>query len=84
MEEKEIWLEKNISFIPKQNWIILNKEKGEYTKENRDSIKKEKMQEKLNQYDHVILLDDDHKILKQAKIDLKEKGSVFHISSALV
>lgn len=83
-EEKEIWLKKNVNFIPKTNWIVLTKEKGDYNKENRDMVKPLKMKEKLVQYDHVILLDDDHKILKQSAEMLKDKADVFHVTSALV
>lgn len=84
VEEKREWLKKYVSFIPEKNWIILNKEKEEYTKENRDRIKCEKMKEKLAEYDHAILLDDDHKILKVAQVELEDKGTVFHLSSALI
>lgn len=42
------------------------------------------MKEKLNVYDYVILLDDEHKILKTTQKELKDKGEVFHISSALI
>lgn len=83
-EKKKLWLEKYIDFIPKTNWIILTKENGEYNKENRDFIKSLKMKEKLNEYDHFIFLDDDHKILKGASETFKEKINVLHISSVLV
>ena len=53
-------------------------------KENRDIIKAEKMKEKNNEYNKLILLDDDHKILKETQKILGEKGQVFHISSILV
>ena len=82
--EKDIWLEKYTNFIPKENWIILTKENGDYDNENRDQIKPLKMQEKLNKYEHVILLDDDHRILRQSKIMLENKVDVFHVTSALV
>lgn len=82
--EKDIWLEKYTKFISKDNWIILTKENGDYDAENRDQIKPLKMQEKLNEYEHVILLDDDHKILRQSKIMLKNNVDVFHVTSALV
>lgn len=82
--EKDIWLEKYTNFIPKENWIILTKEDGDYDNENRDQIKPLKMQEKLNKYEHVILLDDDHRILRQSKIMLENKVDVFHVTSALV
>ena len=83
-EEKEIWLEKYVNFVKPENWIIITKEIGEYNKENRDRIKAEKMKEKLEKYDYAVLLDDDHKILKEAQKMLGEKASVFHISSAIV
>lgn len=83
-EEKKQWLKNNVGFIKGENWIIINKEKNEYNKENRDYIKAKKMEEKLNNYDAFIFLDDDHKILKTAKTKLNEKIHVFHISSALI
>lgn len=83
-EEKKKWLNKYVDFIDEENWIIINKEKGEYNKDNRDRIKCDKMKEKIMQYDYEILLDDDHKILKQTQQDLGEKCSVFHITSAII
>jgi len=83
-EEKKIWLEKYVNFVKPENWIIITKEIGEYNKENRDRIKAEKMKEKLEKYDYAVLLDDDHKVLKEAQKMLGEKASVFHISSAIV
>lgn len=84
VEEKKKWLKKNISFIEENNWIIVNKEQGEYNKENRDYIKGNKIKEKLKEYDYAILLDDDHKILKQTQLELGKKCKVFHISSAII
>ena len=84
VEEKKRWLKKYMNFVDEKNWIIINKEAGEYNKENRDQIKSIKIQEKLEEYSCAILLDDDHKILKQTKNDLKEKGYVFHPSSAVI
>ena len=84
VEEKKIWLKKHVDFIKEENWIIVNKEKGEYNKENRNIIKVQKMKEKMNDYDCLILLDDDHKILKETKLELADKGHVYHISSAII
>ena len=42
------------------------------------------MEEKLDKYEHVILLDDDHKILKQSAEMLKDKADVFHVTSVLI
>lgn len=83
-EEKKCWLEKYVDFIKEKNWIIINKELGEYNKSNRDIIKAEKIKEKMIKYDYAILLDDDHKILKETQEKLKNKISVFHISSAII
>ena len=80
---KKECLKKYISFIPEENWIILTKENGDYTNENRDEIKAMKMQE-YTDYDHLILLDDDHGILKQTSNVLHNKVNVFHISSVFI
>ena len=84
VDEKKIWLNKYTNFIKPDNWIILNREAGEYNNENRNYIKAFKMKEKLTDYDAIIFLDDDHKMLKEAKKMLKEKVCVYHISSALI
>lgn len=84
VQEKIQWLEKYVQFIKKENYIILNKEKGDYNSENREFIKSIKMKEKLELYDYVMLLDDEHKILKTTQQELKDKGEVFHISSAII
>ena len=73
-----------INFIDEDKWIIVTKELGEYNKENRDTIKAEKMKEKLNKYNYEILLDDDHKILKETQKILGNNASVFHISAAII
>lgn len=83
-EEKIKWLKKYVNFIQEENWIIITKELGEYNKENRDFIKALKMQEKLPIYDFEILLDDDHKVLKETQKLLGNKVKVFHISSAII
>ncbi len=83
-EKKKEWLNKHVSFINASNWIIINKETGEYNSENRNFVKYEQMEKKLKEYDYMILLDDDHKILKETNKNLQERGKVFHISSILV
>ena len=83
-EEKIKWLKKYVNFIQEKNWIIITKELGEYNKENRDFIKALKMQEKLPIYDFEILLDDDHKVLKETQKLLGNKVKVFHILSAII
>ena len=80
---KKEWRKKYISFISEENWIILTKENGDYTNENREEIKAMKMQE-YTDYDHLILLDDDHGILKQTSNVLHNKVNVFHISSVFI
>ena len=79
-----IYNRKYVNFIQEKNWIIITKELGEYNKENRDFIKALKMQGKLPIYDFEILLDDDHKVLKETQKLLGNKVKVFHISSAII
>ena len=86
VEEKKEWLKKNINYITPNRWIILDKQKGEYNSDNRDYVKAWKMKEikeKYN-YDKVILLDDDHEILKTTLNELKENSKVYHISTAII
>ena len=80
---KKEWRKKYVSFISEENWIILTKENGDYTNENREEIKAMKMQE-YTDYDHLILLDDDHGVLKQTSNVLHNKVNVFHISSVFI
>lgn len=80
---KKEWRKKYVSFISEENWIILTKENGDYTNENSEEIKAMKMQE-YTDYDHLILLDDDHGILKQTSNVLHNKVNVFHISSVFI
>ena len=83
-EEKKEWLKKYVPFIEEKNWIIITRELNEYSSENRDIIKAQKIKELKEQYDYSILLDDDHKILKEAQKMLDTKFSPFHISSTLI
>lgn len=83
-EEKKIWLQRHVPFIKESNYIILVRENGDYDSETRTYIKVNKMKEKLKIYDYVMLLDDEHKILKATQKELQDKGEVFHISSAII
>ena len=79
-ESKKDWLSRYFSFIPEENWILLNKETGGYSYSNRNMQKPLEILKKG--YVHSILLDDDSAVLKEAK---KFEGiTPFHISSALV
>ncbi len=82
--EKKKWLKKYVPFIKENNWIIITKELNEYSKENRDIIKAQKMQEMKDKYNHLILLDDDHRILKETQNLLSTNADVFHVSAALI
>lgn len=83
-EEKKVWLKKYVPFIEEKNYIILVKENGDYNQENRTIVKAQKMKNKLDEYDYVMLLDDEHKILKETQKELQDKGEVFHVSSAII
>lgn len=83
-EEKRMWLKKYVPFIEEKNYIILVKENGDYNQENRMIVKAQKMKDKLKEYDYVMLLDDEHKILRETQKELQDKGEVFHVSSAII
>lgn len=83
-KEKKDWLKKYVPFINEENWIIITKELNEYSSENRDIVKAQRIKDLENKYDYFILLDDDHKILKEAQKIVGKNFSPFHISSVLV
>ena len=83
-EKKKIWLKKYVPIIKKKNWIILTKEIGEYSNENRNEIKGKNIELRQKDYDKSIMLDDEQVVLREAKKILNDKIEVFHISSALI
>lgn len=83
-EKKKIWLKKYVPFIKEENWIILTKEIGEYSNENRNEIKGKNIELRQEDYDKSIMLDDEQVVLREAKKILNDKIEVFHISSALI
>ena len=83
-EKKKIWLKKYVPFIKEENWIILTKEIGEYSNENRNEIKGKNIELRQKDYDKSIMLDDEQVVLREAKKILNDKIEVFHISSSLI
>lgn len=83
-EKKKIWLKKYVPFIKEENWIILTKEIGEYSNENRNEIKGKNIELRQKDYDKSIMLYDEQVVLREAKKILNDKIEVFHISSALI
>ena len=83
-EKKKIWLKKYVPFIKEENWIILTKEIGEYSNENRNEIKGKNIELRQKDYDKSIMLDDEQVVLREAKKILNDKIEVFHISSVLI
>lgn len=83
-EKKKIWLKKYVPFIKEENWIILTKEIGEYSNENRNEIKGKNIELRQKDYNKSIMLDDEQVVLREAKKILNDKIEVFHISSALI
>ena len=83
-EKKKIWLKKYVPFIKEENWIILTKEIGEYSNENRNEIKGKNIELRQKDYDKSIMLNDEQVVLREAKKILNDKIEVFHISSALI
>lgn len=83
-EKKKIWLKEYVPFIKEENWIILTKEIGEYSNENRNEIKGKNIELRQKDYDKSIMLDDEQVVLREAKKILNDKIEVFHISSALI
>ena len=72
-EKKKIWLKKYVPFIKEENWIILTKEIGEYSNENRNEIKGKNIELRQKDYDKSIMLDDEQVVLREAKKILNDK-----------
>lgn len=70
-EKKKIWLKKYVPFIKEENWIILTKEIGEYSNENRNEIKGKNIELRQEDYDKSIMLDDEQVVLREAKKNIK-------------
>ena len=84
-KEKDLWLDKHADFFIKENRIFVIKEKEDYINNNKYDMKAiymEKLMKKKN-YDLVILVDDNHEILKRTDNKLNDKTLVFHVSSLI-
>ena len=82
---KKRWLSKFAPFFDKDKIIILDKETGGYTHLNKIYVKTaqiRKVMEKTGS-DYAIFLDDNQRLLRQAKMELGDKIMVYHISSTI-
>lgn len=76
-KEKDMWLDKNIPFIPKKNRVYTTAENFE----SRKQLKVDKIKEymNLNEKTLVVLIDDTHEILFLAKKQLGELFIPIHV-----
>lgn len=68
IKEKNDWLDLNASFFKKENRIIISKENNNITE---SGILKANYLNNLNTKDQIILIDDDNKVLKIVKENVK-------------
>ena len=80
--KKEVWLKKYVPFIKESNHLILTRGKG-YTDETRDIAKPENIVKHKEPGCYLIMLDDDHKVLRIAQKMVEDSGEVYHASSAI-
>ena len=64
IEEKNEWIDINIPNIKKENRVFLNREKGEYTKENMHEVKGKYIKNDISSNDIAILIDDNNSVLR--------------------
>ena len=76
--KEENMVKKICTIIKEENWIILTKEIGEYSNENRNEIKGKNIELRQKDYDKSIMLDDEQVVLREAKKILNDKIEVFH------
>jgi len=76
---KEVWLNKYMSFLKKDNIILISKEKNNLSSKDLkyEYLKKHKNKDKIN-----ILIDDDNEIIKYI-INNIDDIKIFHISSLI-
>jgi hypothetical protein len=83
-KEKNIWLDKYLPYINKENRIILSEENGDYNQETINMVKANYIKNNLKEDNMAILIDDDIRILLESKKILKEKILPIHVTSLLI
>lgn len=83
-KEKNEWLDKYMPYIHMKNRIILCEESGDYTQKNVNLVKAQYIKNNLKENDVAILIDDDIRILLEAKKLLKERILSIHVTSLLI
>lgn len=85
VERKKVWLSKYAPFFDKDKIIILDKETGGYTHANKIFVKTKQISQKMKATgcDFAIFLDDNQRLLREAKRQLSDKIAALHISSTI-
>lgn len=79
-EDKKAWLEKYVPFVSKDDINIIALKEIEFEKEAKYSLKAKYIKDKYINGEVVVLIDDDHRIIKEA---LKLGIKVYHVSSLI-
>lgn len=82
---KKVWLRKNAPFFDQDKIIILDKETGGYTHQNKIFVKTAQISRVMKETgcDFAIFLDDNQRLLREAKRQLSDKIETLHISSTI-
>jgi hypothetical protein len=82
---KKVWLRKNAPFFDQDKIIILDKETGGYTHQNKIFVKTAQISKVMKETgcDFAIFLDDNQRLLREAKRQLSDKIETLHISSTI-
>lgn len=85
VEKKKVWLNKYAPFFDKDKIIILDKESGGYTHFNKIFVKTSKISQVMEDTgcDFAMFLDDNQRLLREAKRQLLDKIQTFHISTTI-
>ena len=79
-QDKKVWIQKYVPFVSKEDINIIALKEIEYEKETKYSLKAKYIKNKYVNGEVVILIDDDHHIIKET---LKQGIKVYHVSSLI-
>lgn len=79
-QDKKTWLQKYVPFVSKEDINIIAYKDEEYDLSNKQALKVNYIKEKYQNGEIVILIDDDHRIIKET---LKQGVKVYHVSSLI-
>ena len=83
-DEKNEWLNINMTFINLNDRIIFSEEAGDYLRDDRNIVKAEYINKNISDDKIIFLIDDDIEVLKGVQNLLKDNIIPVHVTSILI